>query len=128
MEPIALPPLALLFVYGTLRRGEPHHVLLASARYFGVARTLPHYRLLDLGPCPGIVHGGITAITGELYGVGPELLDAIDALEGHPMLYRRERIELDDGRRADTYLYQVPPGYGRREIRSGDWSSFRRVR
>ncbi len=39
----------LLFVYGTLKRGERANRLLSGQRFVGAAETEPRYRLVDLG-------------------------------------------------------------------------------
>src|ERR1700722_13074128 len=38
-----------LFVYGTLKRGQPNHDWLADGEYLGPAETLPFYRLVNCG-------------------------------------------------------------------------------
>src|SRR4051812_88896 len=50
----------LLFFYGTLRRGERnHHVLAATgARFVGRAVTRDARRLVDLGPYPALLREG----------------------------------------------------------------------
>ena len=57
---LSLPRDMLLFVYGTLRRGEPNHRELGEARFLGRARTAPVYELVDLGSFPGLLEGGST--------------------------------------------------------------------
>lgn len=42
-----------MFVYGTLRRGEGNHHLLATARFVRDARTAPLYTLFALDGYPG---------------------------------------------------------------------------
>ena len=45
----------ILFVYGTLKRGFVNHHLMAGQDFIGEGVTLPHYRVLDLGPHPGLI-------------------------------------------------------------------------
>jgi gamma-glutamylcyclotransferase (GGCT)/AIG2-like uncharacterized protein YtfP len=93
----------LLFVYGTLRRGEAHHGLLGGAAFAGAAETEPAYDLADLGGTPGLVDGG-RRVVGELYEVDGDTLAVLDAFEGHPgPLYHRATVRLADGRRAWAY-------------------------
>lgn len=92
----------LVFVYGTLKRGQPNHHLLASCRFLGKA-ALAGLQLHDLGPFPMAIPGEGT-IHGEVYGVPAAALPALDRLEGVPRLYARRRRRLDDGRRVWVYV------------------------
>jgi gamma-glutamylcyclotransferase (GGCT)/AIG2-like uncharacterized protein YtfP len=56
-----------------------------------------------------MVAGGRDAVPGELYRVTRATLAATDRLEGHPHFYRRQEVELEDGRRALTYLLADGP-------------------
>lgn len=77
---------------------------MGEARYLGEAVTAPQYTLLDLGSFPGMIQGGTTAVHGELYEVGPELLARLDRHEGVPKFYVRTTIPLSTGHSADGYL------------------------
>ena len=83
-----------IFVYGSLRRGFGNHRLLDASRHLGNALTEPIYSMLDLGGIPGVIVGGSTAIYGELYDLDDETLRYVDALEGHPLGYRRTPIKV----------------------------------
>ena len=48
--------------------------------------------MLDLGGFPGIVNGGTTAITGDVYEADEEMVAALDRYEGVPRLYVREMV------------------------------------
>lgn len=110
-----------LFVYGTLRRGEPAHALLVGAELVAAAvRTAPAFELLDLGEYPALVGGGSTAVAGEVYAVPSELLARLDEYEGCPELYVRRPLRLASGRTAEAYHLRVAPPSPRR-IADGDW-------
>jgi gamma-glutamylcyclotransferase (GGCT)/AIG2-like uncharacterized protein YtfP len=109
----------LVFVYGTLRRGEANHHLLAAAEYCGVHTTLPGYRMLHLGTYPGVVAGGSTAIEGEVYRVDGKGFAHLDRLEAYPRLYTRKLIPTPWGR-AWIYLYRGSRT-SRNLIPSGRW-------
>lgn len=97
-----------LFVYGTLKRNERNHFLLAGQTFLQVARTQPHYRLFDQGSYPCLVpwDPGLS-IEGEVYEVKEEALEQTDLLEGIPTLYDRAMIELQDFEEPVlVYLYQ----------------------
>src|SRR4051794_23301972 len=113
----------VVFVYGAFLPGEPTHALVATARPLGPARTPPSYELIDFGAAPGMIAGGRTAVTGECYAVDRATLAALDVDQGHPILYKRRVITLEDGREAFAYLLDADQARARRRIRSGDWRS-----
>lgn len=101
-----------LFVYGTLKRGERNHRLMAGQHFVRPAQTEPGFRLIDLGPYPGMVRAADRpGVWGELYDVSECGVDELDDFEGVPELFVREVIDLADGERAWAYLYNrpVPP-------------------
>ena len=104
----------VVFVYGTLKRGHAAHDLLVGQRFLGPAVTAPRYRLVDLGPYPGLVHDDANglAVSGELWEVTDEQLKELDFFEGCPALYRREAVEVvgaDGPVEAYFYARPVPP-------------------
>jgi gamma-glutamylcyclotransferase (GGCT)/AIG2-like uncharacterized protein YtfP len=121
--------LSLLFVYGTLRRNEVNHHLLAGARYCGTFVTSPQYRMVDLGAYPGVVKNGATPIEGEVYLVNKQQMTDLDRLEGYPHAYGREKIVTPWGK-AWIYLYRgnlkggvvIPDGVWRETIVRSRWS------
>jgi gamma-glutamylcyclotransferase (GGCT)/AIG2-like uncharacterized protein YtfP len=113
-------PTTTIFVYGSLKRGESNHRLLARARFLGRAHTAPFFELYDLGAFPAMVAGGFTSVAGELYEVDEETLAAIDRLEGHPTLYRRTPTPLAEGGVADAYML-ARPWKDAQHLTSGSW-------
>jgi gamma-glutamylcyclotransferase (GGCT)/AIG2-like uncharacterized protein YtfP len=109
----------LIFVYGTLMRGEVNHHLLQQAHFIGCHTTLPRYRMLHLGAYPGVVEGGAIAICGEVYRVDRRQFAGLDRLEAYPTLYTRKLIQTLWGR-AWIYLYRGSRE-GRAQIPSGRW-------
>jgi gamma-glutamylaminecyclotransferase len=109
----------LLFVYGSLRRGERHHDLLAGARFLGSHRTEPRYIMFDLGAYPGVVSGGTTAISGDVFVIDEVTLERLDAFEGCPDEYVRRQIPTPFGL-AWVYVCRRPPTRVP-TILSGDW-------
>ena len=104
--------MALVFVYGTLKRGGENHRVLAGQRFVGEARTAPAYRLYQLEGYPGMVGAatGGRSIEGELWEVDLPALGRLDELEGTAAgLYAREPIRLlapHAGLAVETYLYR----------------------
>ncbi len=111
-----------VFVYGTLLRGQVNHGLLADADFLGSHRTEPRYALFLLGAYPGLVAGGSTAVSGEVYRVKDPGLRALDRLEDYPRLYDRKLIQTPFGR-AWVYLYRGAVG-DRPLVASGDWRAY----
>ena len=73
----------VLFVYGTLLRGQRYHdAYLGGARFLEAAATAPTYSLYDMGACdyPALVAQGSTSVAGELYEVDAPTLAALDEL------------------------------------------------
>jgi gamma-glutamylaminecyclotransferase len=98
-----------LFVYGTLKRGERNHRLLAGEAFVRMGRTLPRYRLLANGSYPCLVRvteNGLS-IEGEVWLVEEASFGRLDEYEGAPGLFRREWIELEGGPAGvQAYFYQ----------------------
>ena len=95
-----------VFVYGTLRRGQSNHHLLAGGRWGG-EQLLPGARLHNLGPFPMAIVTPDTAadaVQGELWWVDAATLEQLDRLEGHPRLYERRPLTLASGQQGWVYL------------------------
>jgi gamma-glutamylcyclotransferase (GGCT)/AIG2-like uncharacterized protein YtfP len=95
-------PTFLVFVYGTLKRGEVNHHWLSEAAFAGRA-CLEGAVLHDLGPFPMAIEG-LGVVWGEAYAVHRSTLERLDRLEGVPRLYQRQPRPLTDGRTAWVYL------------------------
>lgn len=112
-----------LFAYGTLKRGASNHAWLAGQRFIGEARTGAGFRLFDLGGYPAMVAvpGDRDGVSGEVWEIGDECLQRLDAFEGVPEgLYRRERIPLLPpfaDQAIDAYIYPHSV-LGRRDVGS----------
>lgn len=96
------PESHLLFVYGTLKRGQANHHHMIGAR-FAADALMDGIELYDLGPFPMAIAGEGRA-RGELFWVDGEQLAALDRFEGVPRLYARRQRPLCDGRLAWIYL------------------------
>lgn len=118
----------LVFVYGSLLKGLANDNLLRDAEFVSAGMTEAAYRLVDLGPYPGLVAGGHTSVMGEVYRVPEGLMDALDALEEHPDVYVRGQIRLADGLETLAYVLRPHLAGGRPEVVSGDWRAYLRQR
>lgn len=99
--------LPYLFVYGTLRRGQPLHreLVRAQAEFVGPARM--QGQLFNLGRYPGALATGDQVIDGELYRLPePEpALRHLDAVEGGQFQRARVRVSLDSGGMHEAWAY-----------------------
>jgi len=110
----------LVFVYGTLRRGEENHQLLAGGRLLGIMVTDNIFTMIDLGDYPAVLQHGVSAIVGEVYDISTDILTSIDILEECPDYYQRIRIETPFGR-AWIYVLTRIPDIAASVIEGGDW-------
>jgi gamma-glutamylcyclotransferase (GGCT)/AIG2-like uncharacterized protein YtfP len=114
---------ALVFVYGSLKRGQANHHVLKGGRWLGTA-ALAGLALYDLGPFPmAIANGDATcSLEGEVYAVGAALLERLDRFEGAPRLYQRQAHALADGRTVWVYVGRARQVRHVRRIPSGCWT------
>lgn len=112
----------LVFVYGTLQRGEVNHAQMAGCRWLGQAE-LRGLALYDLGPFPMAVPTADAGsrLHGELYAVNAEQLARLDRFEGAPRLYERQRHRLSDGRAVWVYVGRPRQVRHVRRLPSGRW-------
>ncbi len=111
----------LLFVYGTLLRGERNHPKMATSKFLGETATSNGLELRDLDRYPGMVKAGRGCVQGELYEIDPPVLAELDELEGHPNHFWRTTISLADGRKVQAYLLGDDFARGAPVIKTGDW-------
>ncbi len=112
-----------LFVYGTLKKGFGNHSYLKGARFLGRARTKHRYALYEDGVPFLVKTPPIAQVKGEVYEVSEEILERIDKLEGHPTVYRREKIEVvmeENGKVVKAWVYLFPYARGKL-IRDGEF-------
>jgi len=109
----------LLFVYGTLKRGQPNHGRLQGARCLGEA-ILEGMSLFDLGPFPMAIPGE-GRVAGEVFAVPWAALADLVAFEGCPRLYQRHWLCLADGREAWVYLGQPRQVRHVNRLPDGQW-------
>ncbi|XP_046737707.1 putative gamma-glutamylcyclotransferase CG2811 isoform X1 [Diprion similis] len=96
-------PLQRVFLYGTLKRGEPNHKLIETksngyAKFIGIGRTVAKYPLVIatkynvpfLLKQPNVGNH----VTGEIYDVDSNMLKHLDELEEHPTFYTRVEDEV----------------------------------
>lgn len=110
--------MALLFVYGTLKKGYKNGYILEQYNPKYQGRGVVEGLLINLGPFPGFIPStgrGETApiVYGELYEIENKLLPLFDRFEGVPRLYTREELQvrnLDTGTLEMAFIYCVTDG------------------
>ena len=112
----------LVFVYGSLKRGQSAHRQLGGIPCSGEAQ-LSGLALYDLGPYPMAVASDDpqAVLHGELYQLDAQQLSRLDRFEGAPRLYERQRRHLADGRLVWVYVGRPPQVRHVQRIRSGIW-------
>ncbi len=121
-----------IFVYGTLKKGEINHHLMAGAEYVDVGLA-PGCVLLDLGGCPALMPFHVTGqdnhhtATGEIYRIPdpdlPSLLSRLDKLESEGSMYLRAKLKITARTKqfeCITYIYM--PNIGARIVNNGWWT------
>jgi gamma-glutamylcyclotransferase (GGCT)/AIG2-like uncharacterized protein YtfP len=121
---------SLLFVYGTLRRGEradlSKHEKDFDVTYLG--GDIINGKLYNLGSYPGVKELGGTEfdvslprVHGDVFRLESEsIITILDHYEGYPYLYSRATTETMDGREVWVYTYNGEVDE-LRKIQSGDW-------
>ncbi|XP_050067589.1 putative gamma-glutamylcyclotransferase CG2811 [Anopheles maculipalpis] len=118
-------PLRRVFVYGTLKKGEPNHYWLTDvsngkARYIAKGRTNERYPLIIatrynipfLLDVPGKGH----FVAGEIYEVDDRMLSRLDVLEDYPKLYdrRSEMIRNEETNAIESCLIYLMRSFPKR--------------
>ncbi|GMT17954.1 hypothetical protein PFISCL1PPCAC_9251, partial [Pristionchus fissidentatus] len=116
--PDDIPQMIRVFVYGTLKQGEPNHSVMTStegwSRFRGAARSVTSFPLV-VGTqfnIPFVLdkRGEGNEIHGELYEVDEKKLATLDALEAHPVLYERKLEEFimeETGVKTEAWIYII---------------------
>ncbi|XP_062599927.1 gamma-glutamylaminecyclotransferase-like [Saccostrea cucullata] len=100
-----------VFVYGTLKNGQPNHFRLmdsdsGSAKYIDQGKTAERYplvieRVYNL-PCLLRVPGTGMHIKGEIYEVDEKKMKFLDYFEDHPEMYERTLISVEHQNSVET--------------------------
>jgi len=129
--------MALVFVYGTLLRGEANHGLLRTARTVD-DRASVRGVLYDTGdgyPALALDEASDRPVAGEVYEVDAPTLAALDELEDYfgpgdsRNLYERLEVETSGERgtyRALVYAFPRARAAACRPIPQADWRAYRR--
>lgn len=120
-----------VFIYGSLKDGEPNHAHMRRCTFVSRA-YVPGFALLDLGDFPGMVPARCPSddwAEGEVYRMNDvgDTLTRLDALEAEGKLYRRVALEVVFPEKNNTqkwlcWTYLFMPEYQPRTlIPGGHW-------
>jgi len=109
----------LVFVYGTLRKGQGNNTLLQDGKFLGVYETKPDFTMVDLGCFPAVSPQGKTSISGELYLIDQPAFTNLDQLEGYPTYYDRIQIDTPKGKAWLYVIHHLVETH--KVVESGDW-------
>ena len=123
----------LVFVYGSLRDGNPGAMAIRFPDSEFIANARVNGRLYDMGAYPGLLlDGSGSLVTGEVYVVDDETLNGLDQFELSDDYVRREVEIAQDTERRRCWVYVPERGAElfseRKLIESGDWIAHLRSR
>ncbi|KAJ8003352.1 hypothetical protein DPEC_G00147450 [Dallia pectoralis] len=97
--------MTLIFVYGTLKRGQPNYYRMlpeqanGKAEFYSHAHTVQRYPLVIAGRynIPALLNrpGEGHRVQGEVYRVDDTMLAFLDAFECCPSMYQRTLVQLE---------------------------------
>jgi gamma-glutamylcyclotransferase (GGCT)/AIG2-like uncharacterized protein YtfP len=124
-----------VFVYGTLKKGHPLHILLERGKeveFIGRNYINESILMVDMGNYPALVWDELNPddkrkLFGEVYTVDPETLASLDYAEGHPHYYKRHKIRTADAkyprRKCWTYILTAEAAdYAENVIEDSVWN------
>ena len=121
----------LLFVYGTLKKGQRlHEAYLVDEDAVKVAEGyIDGYELyvIEVADLPFVIPANEKRVYGEVYVVGPELLQRLDVLEGGYLREETEFVATSDrgggsSYRVEVYVWNSAVGPAAKYVESGNYS------
>ena len=118
----------LIFVYGTLMKGQRAYGVFGNMKYFndGVLRD---YGLYETGDYPAAVPVKGFNVYGELYEIDDATLKKFDDYEDEGDLYIRKLVKIQtDNKEYDAWFYEYIKDVSKMELRDpvGKWTPERR--
>jgi gamma-glutamylcyclotransferase (GGCT)/AIG2-like uncharacterized protein YtfP len=117
----------LVFVYGTLRRGDARSMSIRFPGSKFIAEATVSGNLYDLGAYPGLrLNESDSQVTGEVYEVDDETLKRLDEFEASSN-YLRKQVEIPLGAHPRMcWAYEPDPEFYSLQtvITSGDWIEY----
>ena len=103
IKPVYSTPDEYVFVYGTLKSGHRNHGWLGTSGFEGQGTTCDKWAMIDGPGFPYLLQPNDSGhnIIGEIYEVDAMTLRFLDQLEGAPVHYHRELIDVE----CDGFIY-----------------------
>ena len=100
---------ALVFVYGSLKKGFWNNRFLKGAAFLGEGHTSKLYTLVDGGVPFAVPNEKGLPVKGEVYEIDLSThLGPLDWLEGHPRNYERTTVGVVvNGEMMDAFIYEM---------------------
>ena len=101
------PNETVLFVYGSLMKGQSAHELIKDSVCRG-KYALKDYAMFDLGAYPGIKERNGETVVGEVYVINKNLIPELDRYESEGSLFVRKQLEVVSDKEkitANAYVY-----------------------
>lgn len=123
----------LVFVFGTIRKGQPRHYLLEGSNFigYGVIEGFDLYYIYNL--FPGVVDGK-GKVVGEVYEVDQDKLYSLDEAEDVVSIKNidvglskrvKVKVKMDNGKEINAWCYVfIQDLENSPKIESGDWVKF----
>lgn len=96
----------LVFVYGTLKKGESADGFLKDCEYQGMT-SIPGV-MVHLGRFPGLVDHEVCRVTGEVYKTPWDVMKRLDNYESAPAFYHRRQVKTPWGNAWTYYKNDMP--------------------
>jgi len=116
----------LVFVYGTLMKGEANNRLLKTSERMGT-EIVSGFTMVSLGAYPACISDetSTTSVLGEVWKIDTETFQRLDRLEGYPHFYDRKEVDTFAGK---AWIYFMPKEKRNEElyekIQSGSWKQY----
>lgn len=86
----------LVFLYGSLKRGQMNHNIVEKSTFIDCGITEEHYNMYAYDNFPMLIESEEESnIRGEIYEVSDEILESIDFLESNGEFYERKLIKIE---------------------------------
>ena len=120
----------LFFCYGTLMRDGVRNRAIKDQDFVREAKTTAECQLLDLGSFPGLVRVDADGrqVHGELWEVSTNRIPLLDQIEGAPVLYRMETVNIEgEEQPVYTYFFKLRAKHGNAPVLEGNrWDNKRK--